>query len=468
MKTIEKSPDLKSRLRAAEPFAEIKEEALDWLIDRADYKLYDTGVLLFRPGQEVSHMQIIIEGEFLIEMEQNGERRELGTWGTGQITGVLPFSRMTEAQASGIALRPTYVLELHRKHFVEMVNISYTMTQNLVAQMSNRIRAFSQQRSQTEKLLSLGKLSAGLAHELNNPAAAIVRSAQDLHAKVHQTPDKFKAVITMRISPEQTDAINAILFDRIEKGPVNGLNSLERSDREDEVLDWLEEHEIEDGEDIAETFTDYQIGIEELEQVKTIAQGQHLPALIWWLESTLALETLVNEVKEASDRIASLVTSIKKYTHVDRSHSQDSIDVHEGLYSTIMILKHRLKKKQINLEKDLDLTLPPIQAFGNELNQVWTNLIDNAIDAMNEKGTLRIKTERIRDYLAVSITDSGNGIPPESISQIFDPFYTTKSFDKGTGMGLDIAKRIIDRHRGRIEVSSQPGATTFQILLPIS
>jgi signal transduction histidine kinase len=316
--------------------------------------------------------------------------------------------------------------------------------------------------------MSLGRLSAGLAHELNNPASAMVRSAKELRQRVHTTPEKFKSVITMRITEEQTDAVNDILFSKIEKGFRDDLSTLQRSEEEDEILDWLDDHEVENGEDLAETFVDYGITIDDLDKILEKIEEKHLPRILWWVENTLRNETIVTEIGESADRIATLIKSIKAYSHSDRSKSMDLLDVHEGLYNTMMIMKHKMKAKNIQIEKEIDKTLPKLRMFPGQINQVWTNIIDNAIDAMPVKGTLKIKTYKVRNNLCVDISDTGSGIPEELISRIYDPFFTTKGIGEGTGIGLDMVKKIISRHKGDIKVQSEPGNTTFTVCLPIN
>ncbi|MCB0588453.1 MAG: cyclic nucleotide-binding domain-containing protein, partial [Phaeodactylibacter sp.] len=388
MKVLPKTPALLSALQSFETFDEIAPEALQWIIDKSDYKLYETGENLFQPGQAVNHMQVIMKGRYVVRLEQNGQTRELGVWEAGYITGVLPFSRMKEARAYGQALEPTYILELHKQYFTEMVNVSYELTQALVAVMSDRVRDFTTMQFQNEKLMALGKLSAGLAHELNNPASAMVRNAEELYRKVHSTPEKFKSIITMRITPEQTDEVNAILFSRIEQAQNLDLSLMEREERMDDVIDWLDDHGIGEGEDIAETFVDFGVTVDDLDNIHNIVGDDPLSSIMWWLESTLSLENLVSEIQEASGRISKLVKSIKDYSHMDRGVVMEPVDIHEGLRSTMIMLKHKFKSKNINLEKDLAPELPKVSGFAGELNQVWTNLVVNAIDAMGQGGTL--------------------------------------------------------------------------------
>lgn len=467
MNLIPKTPDLLTRLQGFEVFTDIDKAALQWLIDCSRYAHYEEDEWMFRPGSASEYMLVIVKGVCSIEFEQNGELRPGGTWEAGDITGVLPFSRMKEAKAYGRVIEPCDVLELHRSNFTEMVNQSFELTQALVAVMTDRVRDFTQLRLQNEKLISLGKLSAGLAHELNNPAAAMVRNADELHKRQHQTPERFKAIMTMRVTPAQTDRVNALLFSKIQNINEVELSLLERESRKDDMTDWLEDQGVKDGEEIADTLVDFGFELDDLEKISDIVNGEHLDSILWWIEGSLTTEKLLLEMKESAHRIATLIQAIKAYSHMDRGSAMVLTDIHEGLKSTIIMLKHKMIKKDIKIEKKLDLNIPKILANPGELNQVWTNIIDNAIDAMNNKGTLTIETCADHHFVRIEITDTGMGIPEENKSRLFDPFFTTKPMGQGTGMGLDIVKKIIDRHKGDIQVESKPGETTFTVCLPL-
>ncbi len=468
MQLIKKTPDLLIRLQEFEVFKDIEHKALEWLYEHSRYAFYQEGELMFQPGKPSDYMLIILKGVCSIEFEQNGEMRPSGTWEAGDVTGVLPFSRMKEARAYGRVIEPCYVLELHRDLFVEMVNQSFELTQALVAVMTDRVRDFTQLRLQNEKLISLGKLSAGLAHELNNPAAAMVRNADELYKRQHHTPERFKAIMTMRVTPEQTDQVNAILFSKIENADQVELSLLERESKKDDITDWLEDQGVENGEAIADTLVDFGFELEDLVQIAAIVQNQHLDSILWWIENTLTAERLLLEMKESAGRIATLINAIKSYTHMDRGSAMVATNIHEGIKSTLTILKHKIVKKDIQIVKNFNLDIPTILANPGELNQVWTNIIDNAIDAMEAKGSLTIDTCDDHRYARIDITDSGNGISEENLNRIFDPFFTTKPVGQGTGMGLDIVKKIVDRHKGDIQVTSTPGKTTFTVCLPLS
>lgn len=470
MQILEKPDNLLETLLAFPIFSGLPEHDLNWLIERAEYRKYEEGQFIFSKGEPTHHLIILVDGDLVIRFQQQGEWLELGRMETGEITGVLPYSRMKEASGYGAATRDSFLLALHRNYFPAMACENYELTRVFVHEMTNRVRSFTTMRTQNEKLMALGKMSAGLAHELNNPASAMSRSAEELYKRVHSTPEKFKAVITMRVSPEQTDQVNEILFGSLGNlGASEDMGLMEKEEATDEILDWLEDHGIENGDDLAETFLDFRIGPDELDEVNRIVRGESLAAILWWIESTLSLEKLVREIQESADRIEKLVKSVKDYSHMDRARDRTDIDIHESIRSTVIMLKHKLKKKQIRLEKELDPALPPVKAIGGELNQVWTNIIDNAIDAMEPGGRLLIKTYRDRDYVRIDFADTGAGIPEDTLNRIFEPFFTTKKLGEGTGMGLEIVKRIVDRNKGMVEVESTEGeGTTFRFCFPAS
>lgn len=465
MKTIPKPDSLLSTLQTFPTFQGVEEKALIWMLDNCILEEYDYNEPIFRPDEEVTDMMILVKGSFAFYQSRNGEEREFGKFEAGNVSGVLPFSRLTHVRAISRAQETAWVLKFPKSLFTEMVSQSYTLTQNLVAVMSDRIRDFSQSQSQTEKLMALGRLSAGLAHELNNPASAIVRNAEELYVKMQQTPKEFKAVMALNVTPEETDVINGIVWPRIGayiQSPPE-MSFLDREDAKDELLDWLEDREVEDAEDIADTFVDFAMTTGDLDKVAEVMGDRPLGGIMRWFDNRLSLERIVLEIKEASGRIANLVQSVKTYSHMDQTSGPEATDIHEGLRSTAVMLNSKFKEKNIRLVKEFDTELPQVVAYVSELNQVWTNLISNAVDAMEHGGTLILRTFRDRNFVCVEVEDNGAGIPKDLINRIWEPFYTTKAIGEGTGMGLDIVKKILDKHRARVKVDSQPGKTVFNL-----
>ncbi len=460
--------DILSIIKNFDPFQDVEPEALEWLIDHCTYKKIAEGEIVFKPGDQIENMVIMLDGEIVLFLPHGEKFREFGIWKTGDVSGVLPFSRLDKGLGFAKALKESHLLQCHKDHFPDLVCQSYQLTQNLVAIMSTRIREFTHRGVQDEKLMALGKLSAGLAHELNNPASAMVRSAQKLHDNIHTTPERFKAVMLMRATDEQTDRINEILFSKIENRPDDDNRTLlEKESARDELVDWLEDHDVDNADEIAESLLDFRFEEEDLDNIREIMGGKHLHGILRWIESTLNKENLICEIKESAHRIAGLIHSMKSYSRMDQDDVPEFTDIHKGIIDTMMIMKHKIKAKRIEVVKELDRDLPHVKVHQGQINQVWTNLIDNAIDAMETEGKLIIKTFRERDNFCVIIQDNGKGIAPGVVNRIFEPFFTTKKIGEGTGMGLDIARRIINNHGGDIGVTSRPGETVFRVCLPM-
>ena len=455
-------------IQTIEAFAEVPVEALQWLIDQSEIITLAAGEQLFKPGDHINYLYIILEGKLQLKLQQGKQLRDGMMLEKGTITGMLPYSRMEAASGYGVAVAPSQILALHQDQFIPMEQVSRAMVKGLVGVMTNRTRDYIRTQQRNEKMMALGKLSAGLAHELNNPAAPIIRSSQALQSHLTTTPEHFKQVILMRLVPEQVDAVNEVVFSKIKQKNPEKLTMMERNGREDEIADWLEDHGADDGYDIAENFAEFGLTIDDVEHISDILEGQHLLPIFNWLNNMLITERLVNDIQEASGRISELVTSVKTYTHMDRAPDRVSADIHEGINSTLTMLNHKLKKKDIQVSKHFQEDLPPIPLFVSEMNQVWTNLIDNAVDAMEQHGTLTITTHADGDHLRVDVEDNGSGVPPDIQDSIFDPFFTTKSVGEGTGLGLDIAKKIVEQHEGTIRLNSEPGHTQFTLCFPLT
>jgi signal transduction histidine kinase len=336
--------------------------------------------------------------------------------------------------------------------------------------MTDRVRNFTALQQQNEKMLALGKLSAGLTHELNNPASAIVRDSESLLKHLQLEPETFKSVIAIRMEPEHVDAVTKKLFRVLSENREVELTLRQRTAKEEELSALFDEMGIDNGTEIAENFVDFGFETNDIVLFKNHVPEQYFSPIFNWINNVLVTERMVQDIGESARRIANLVTSVKNYTHMDRGQDKQYADIRFGIKNTIQMLIYRIKKGNITMVKEFDETLPPVKANIGELNQVWTNLIDNAIDSMepNGKGTLTIKTERDKEYVQVSIIDDGPGIPEEVRSRIFDPFFTTKEIGKGTGMGLETVQRIVHQHNGSIKVTSEPGRTAFIVCFPIN
>ena len=321
---------------------------------------------------------------------------------------------------------------------------------------------------QSEKLATLGKLSAGVAHELNNPASAALRGAEQLNVNLNELEKIQFELGRLDLNSEQIDKLknlNETIYEK-SRQPAE-LDPLTKSDLENEMEEWLEEKGIIDCWELASTIVNTGFTKNELSDLTRIYSNEQFPVVISSLGNNFTTHSLTEEIKQGAERITQIVKALKSYTYLDQAPIQ-SVNIHEGLDNTLVMLRSQLKKG-ISVERDYAENLPHIQAYGSELNQVWTNILDNAIDAMNGNGKIRIKTYRENQHLVVELKDSGPGIPENIQSKIFDPFFTTKSFGKGTGLGLNISHNIIvQKHKGEIKVKSKPGETCFQIKLPIT
>jgi signal transduction histidine kinase len=422
---------------------------------------------MFERGHEADSMWLVVSGMIQGYEEIGGHWVIVATTGPGQVTGMLPFSRMTHYPRHTVATEPSVVLRLPKSDFKEMLDVSPEMGQRLVAVMSDRVRGDVRLEQQNEKMMALGRLSAGLAHELNNPASAVRRAASILAEQRKRLPPLVTALVRHQVCDAGLDKLERLRAAAVERGGDHVLSELDRSEREDELADWLEAHGVPESWEVAGTFVESGVAVEDLVDLVPDVSEEALGAALAWVGAGLASDRMVWEIASASERIAELVASIKTYSHMDRSPEHKITDVRVGLDSTLTMLGHKIRKKGLSLERDYADDVPLIPANAGELNQVWTNIIDNAIDALEEGGRLRLRARRNDLWVEVEIADDGPGIPEETRGRIFEPFFTTKEVGVGTGLGLGIAQRIVKSHQGHIAVQSEPGHTVFSVRLPV-
>jgi signal transduction histidine kinase len=456
-------------LKTFDPLKEVPEDQLQWLIDNSLCRMLPDGEVLSEPGKPLPGTHFIISGGLRLYFPLGGVKREIGTFKPGDITGYLPYSRGTISQGYGVTVGETQLMSFPIEKINTMIKTQFELTQALVHVMTNRVRTFTALQQQNEKMLALGKLSAGLTHELNNPASAIVRDSESLLKHLQLEPQSFKSVIAIRMEPEHVDIVTKKLFRVLsEKREVN-LTLRQRTDKEEELTDMFDEMGIENSDEIAENFVEFGFETADIQLFKNHIPDLYFSPIFNWINTLLVTDRMVQDIGESARRIADLVTSVKTYTHMDQGQEKQYADIRIGIKNTLQMLIYKIKKGNITMAKQFDETLPPVKAMIGELNQVWTNLIDNALDAMepNGKGTLTIKTERDKEFVQVSIIDDGPGIPEDIRSRIFDPFFTTKEMGKGTGLGLEVVQRIVNQHNGSIKVNSKPGHTEFIVCFPI-
>ncbi|MGY2130721.1 sensor histidine kinase [Hymenobacter sp. HD11105] len=445
-------------------FADLPPETIDWLMDHGERREYAANEVIFKPGDPAEYMVALQEGEVQFFAVRNGNREPLFRVGAGQVTGVLPYSRLRVVSGYAIASAPIVAFVLHRDLFPELERVSPELTQRLVGLMSDRARDEARGQERDDKLRALGKLSAGLAHELNNPAAAIARAAQALHDLTAAKPSQLLDLLRHCPTPEALSALTKLATDpaQFEKP----MSALECADYEDDLADWLEDHGVADGYRLAAGLLEAGVTKDILAPVAADLPEAAWPASFAWLEGQLTTQRLIRDVQEAGGRISTLVASVKTYSHMDRATDRAPLDVHSGLESTLTMLGHQLRDKKIKLTRDFAPQLPQVRGQVSSLNQVWTNLIDNAIDAVETGGEITVRTHLQSGFVRVAIIDNGHGIAPDVLNHIFEPFFTTKQAGSGSGLGLDIAQRIVRSHDGRLEVTSVPGHTEFSVWLP--
>ncbi|HVT58333.1 MAG TPA: ATP-binding protein [Thermoanaerobaculia bacterium] len=458
-------------LRRVPVLAGLSEEQLGWLAANLREVRLAPGEAAVEEGAPADRMMVVLDGEIQLAREKGTADGRLGVIKTGDVSGMLPFSRMTHFTVSARAVVPSRVGFVEATLFPEMLRRIPELEPRLVGLLTDRVRESTRQDQQREKLMALGKLSAGLAHELNNPAAAVQRAASELGERLEALR---QAAVALAGCSLQHDALSAALelrqaaASRQAQGP-EPVDPVLQSDRESALEEWLEAHRVERAWIVAGTLASYGIVPADLEPLAARLPGDGVACLLVWLEAGLAADALLGELRAAARRISELVTAVKAYSHMDEGQGRTEIDVHRELDSALTMLAHKARAKGVAVERLYTPQLPRIEAFAGELNQVWTNLLDNAFDAVEQEGRVAIRTARENDRLLVEIRDDGPGVPPEIQARIWEPFFTTKAVGEGTGLGLDIALRIVvRRHGGTLTMSSVPGDTRFVVRLPLA
>jgi len=445
-------------------FEDLELEDREWLASRFEERQFQIGERPFEPGSPADHLMIVLAGEMRIFVQRKNEWRFFANLESGTVTGLLPYSRMKTYEGRSDVIAPLRIGLLHKDLFPDVLYRLPILGQRLVAKMSDRVRNVMRVDQERDKMMALGKLSAGLAHELNNPAAAARRAAADLDSLLKELPNTVARLVGYGLTPESViPAAEACTLPHAKKP----LTALELADREDELLDWLEDHEVDEAWQLAPALSESGVTVEKLESATEGLPQEAIHDVVQWIQQSTSASRLIGEVHAASERISELVGSVKSYSHMDRSNEKQPVDVRPGLESTVTMLGHKMKQKAISVDQVWPDELPLVAGYPGELNQVWTNIIDNAIDALPDEGTIRIVASDFGPHVEVCIEDNGGGIPEDVLPRIFEPFYSTKDVGQGTGLGLDIAHRIVvEQHRGQILVESQPGRTRFRVQIP--
>lgn len=463
-----------ARLRQMPLFAELPPEREKWLCDNVTDLSLAPGEVLVSEGEPAKGFFILLEGEILVTRRSDGQDMPVGRHVPLAFFGEVPLLAETPVAVTLRSVGASRLVRLKDEAFRALLAACPSFSRQVFQAMASRVSGLESFLRQREKMAALGTLAAGLAHELNNPAAAVSRSNQQMRSMLDEY---FARVCTLHRSGIPAEAIEALVGLRRgarlgEGGGEAGaahpleLDPLKLGEREDALADWLAARGVERSWLIAPPLAAAGIGPDRLDSLAGQMDQEALAAGLSWLAMALELEALLAESACASSRIAEIVRAMKSYSYMDRGPQQE-VDIHQGIEDTLTILRHKLKQG-ITVARDYDRSLPQVPVYGAELNQVWTNLIDNAADALGGRGQITLRTHRENDHVLVEVTDDGPGITPEIQGRIFEPFFTTKPVGQGTGLGLEIVHKIVvNRHGGSVQVSSRPGETRFSVRLPL-
>src|ERR1700720_4238853 len=454
----------KSELLRVPAFADLPDDQMAWFIGQSEELRLKGGDTYFRQGDPADAMFVVLDGQLQARGEIGGETLVI-SMKPGDVTGVLPFSRMKQFTVGARAVTDARVLRFPSSLFPELVRKMPELTQRLVGLMSDRIRETTRLEQQRDRLASLGKLSAGLAHELNNPASAAKRATSQLRDVLKRIRDASHELGRRDLTQAQKSEIEKLeaSFVQLDQVPPDALTI---SDVEDQIDSLLRSHGQNDLWQMAADLARKNVKPEVLESLFATLDADTARAALVRIAASVEVASLLHEIESGTSRISDLVCAIKEYTFMDQTPVQN-VDIVKSLETTLTIMNHKLKHGVV-VERDYQKIPLLVNYFGRELNQVWTNLIDNAIDAMGGEGKLRVRTYREDNCVVVEIADNGPGISPEVQPHIFEPFFTTKGVGEGTGLGLDTVQRIVKKHRGNIQVNSKPGDTRFQVWLPLA
>ncbi len=454
---------MRAELAQIAVFQGLTDEQLDWFLSQCEEVHAVAGQVLIRPGDPADAMWVILEGEMQGRREGPGQDGFVFSAGAGEVTGRLPFSRLAQYSATIRATTTLRLLRFPASQFSELLQRLPELARRLVALMSDRIRETTRQEQQRDKLAALGKLSAGLAHELNNPASAAKRSASQLREALKRIRDASHELGSRDLTPTQKARIEK-LESEVTNTSAPPPDSLTASDLEEKIDGLFRAQGFNNMWQLAADLAQRGVQPETIRPLFTDFDLATARAALTRIATSIEIWSLLTEIENSTSRISDLVRAIKEYTYMDQAAMQD-VDIVKSLENTLTILNHKLKRG-VEVKRDYQPTPLLVNSYGSELNQVWTNLIDNAIDAMGGKGELSLRTFREDDCIVVEIGDTGPGIPREIQPRIFEPFFTTKQVGEGTGLGLDTVHRIVRKHHGSITFTSKPGETRFQVRLP--
>jgi signal transduction histidine kinase len=454
-------------LRKSPLFQGLSDDELQKLMDMAEPVSLRGGDVLIKQGEPGDAAYVVIKGEFEVQKQTGQSLIKIDVRNPGDVVGEMALLSRAPRNATLIAKTDGEVLRIPQEAFEQLLQSSTTAAMAVLHWVMARLTQNESLLHQQEKMAALGTMSAGLAHELNNPAAAAQRSASRLSDSQSRWLTLTHQIESAALQHGQTDWLGDFIREATGRfGAPAKLDALERIDRVEELQTWLEANDIESAWELAPAMVNFGWEVESLEELKSKLSPSLFGLAIHWLGLCCLMMGLLFEVLQTTERISQIVHAVKSYAYLDQAPLLE-VDVHEGLENTLVIMQHKLKKG-VTVKREYAPDLPRIEAYASELNQVWTNIIDNALDAMNGKGEINIKTYQEDQRVVVEIADNGPGIPEEIQSRIFEPFFTTKAPGQGTGLGLHISHDIIaNRHHGQLMVHSKPGETRFRAVLPV-
>jgi signal transduction histidine kinase len=447
-------------------FADLSEEDLEQLYEMATTVSIQTGELVFEEGSPGGALYVILDGELEVTKRRGGQDAVLAERRAGEFIGEMSLLEQAPRSASVRALRESRLLMISQAAFETLLSCSPSAHLTMLRAVTSRLRSTESMLVQSEKMAALGTLAAGLAHEMNNPAAAIRRSAAQLREALSEW-ESSATELSALTDPHQTKIINAMQDETVKRTASPALSDpLSLSDHESELQEWLEDHGVEQAWEFAPVLVSLGWDRDELEQLTEHFSSAQFPVAVRWLAAGSSVYGLLEEVVKSAEEISEIVKAVKTYSYLDQAPIQE-VDIRESLENTLVILRPKIKAG-ISITRDYADDVPRLEAYGSELNQAWTNIINNAIDAMQGHGELVLRIYTEDGDVAVEIIDNGPGIPPEVQPRIFEPFFTTKAPGAGTGLGLHIAYSIVvHKHHGQIQVASKPGETRFRVVLPV-
>jgi len=455
--------DLLERLVAHKTLGAAPREELAWLVSHGSLRRLEEGDVLSAKGAPVTGLFVVLTGHLAIFIDRGAGRHKLVEWSAGDVAGMLPYSRLVSPPADSVAQEASEILAVPRDDLTAMTRECPAITTILVHKMVDRSRDFTSSGLHDEKMVSLGKLSAGLAHELNNPASAIERGAAQLEARLDEADQSSRALGASKLTDAQLAAIDSLRSCCLSTRTPGVLSPIQQSEREDAITDWLADHHVDGA--VAGPLAETAVTLDALDRIAAAVDGPALAAALRWAAAGCSVRGITADIQDAARRISGLVASVKGFTHMDQSTVAAPVDLTSSLTTTIAVLRAKARSKSVTVTVTVEPGLPQVRGVAGELNQIWANLIDNAIDAVPQSGRVEITARCERQRVVVRVVDNGPGMSPETRDHIFEPFFTTKPVGKGTGLGLDIVRRLVSHNDAEIEVESAPGRTEFRVSL---